>query len=59
MKIKKIILALMFICFFFGSLAQTSLSQTKPFTDYQISSERYFTDSNGSVNMFVNVWGKC
>ena len=56
MKMKKIILALMFICFSLV-VAQTSVSQTKPFTDYQISSERYFTDSNGSVNMFVNVWG--
>ena len=56
MKVKKIILALMFICFSL-LVAQTSVSQTKPFTDYQISSERYFTDSNGSVNMFVNVWG--
>ena len=53
---KKIILALMFI-YFSLVVAQTSVSQTKPFTDYQISSERYFTDSNGSVNMFVNVWG--
>tara|TARA_Y100000817_G_C16561440_1_gene413363 strand:+ start:98 stop:598 length:501 start_codon:yes stop_codon:yes gene_type:complete len=56
MKMKKIILALMFI-YFSLVVAQTSVSQTKPFTDYQISSERYFTDSNGSVNMFVNVWG--
>ncbi len=53
---KKIILALMFTCFSLV-VAQTSVLQTKPFTDYQISSERYFTDSNGSVNMFVNVWG--
>tara|TARA_Y100000996_G_scaffold215279_1_gene168997 strand:- start:3234 stop:3734 length:501 start_codon:yes stop_codon:yes gene_type:complete len=56
MKMKKIILALMFTCFSLV-VAQTSVLQTKPFTDYQISSERYFTDSNGSVNMFVNVWG--
>ena len=38
-------------------IGQTIDSQTKPFTDYQISSTRYYTDDKGAVNMFVNVWG--
>ena len=25
--------------------------------EYQISSERYITDSNGNIRMNVNVWG--
>tara|TARA_B100000530_G_scaffold303261_1_gene225554 strand:+ start:65 stop:565 length:501 start_codon:yes stop_codon:yes gene_type:complete len=56
MKIKRITLALFCIS---SSLVngQATDSQKTPFTDYQISSERYYTNSDGSVNMFVNVWG--
>ena len=27
-------------------------------SDYQISSEKYMTDTNGNVMMYVNIWGK-
>ena len=38
----------------FGQLGQ----QDKPnYLDFQVSSERYLTDKNGNVAMYVNVWG--
>tara|TARA_X000001036_G_C20212502_1_gene616329 strand:- start:87 stop:587 length:501 start_codon:yes stop_codon:yes gene_type:complete len=47
------------ICFVLQSLifGQNIDSEIKTFNDYQISSERYYTDDKGGVGMFVNVWG--
>ena len=28
------------------------------FSDYKISSEKYMTDANGNIMMYVNVWGE-
>lgn len=56
MILRKMILALFCISFSFV-VGQNIDLQTKPLPDYQISSERYYTDSNGNVNMFVNIWG--
>ena len=44
---------------FSGILAQDpDKSQIlSPFADYQISSERYLTNTKGSIMMNVNVWG--
>ena len=55
--IKRIISLVLFCISFSLVVGQNIDSKTKPFTDYQISSERYYTDANGSVNMFVNIWG--
>ena len=53
---RKIILAL--FCISFSLVVGQNIDlQTKPLPDYQISSERYYTDPNGNVNMFVNIWG--
>ena len=30
---------------------------TFPFSDYQVSSERYFTNTKGTIMMNVNIWG--
>jgi hypothetical protein len=46
------------ILFALGCLfAQEEVSTTPVYSDYQISSEKYFTDGNGNIKMFVNVWG--
>jgi hypothetical protein len=46
------------ILFALGSLfAQEEVSTAPVFSDYQISSEKFFTDANGNIKMFVNVWG--
>ena len=37
--------------------AQEEVSTAPVFSDYQISSEKFFTDANGNIKMFVNVWG--
>ena len=37
--------------------AQEEVSTAPAFSDYQISSEKFFTDVNGNIKMFVNVWG--
>jgi hypothetical protein len=37
--------------------AQEEVSTAPAFSDYQISSENFFTDANGNIKMFVNVWG--
>ena len=45
-----------FILLIFGiSIAQDDAPQTPRFSDYQISSERYLTDDNGNIMMYVNV----
>ena len=50
---KKILIVLLF-----GYLiAQEANDVVLSFSDYQISSEKYFTDKNGNIKMFVNVWG--
>ena len=41
-----------FIC------AQSSSQSSVPYpNDYQLSSERYFSSSDGQIKMKVNVWG--
>ena len=37
--------------------AQEEVSTAPASSDFQISSEKYFTDKNGNIKMFVNVWG--
>lgn len=32
-------------------------NKNKRYFDYQVSSEKYFTDENGNIKMFVSVWG--
>ena len=39
-------------------MCQESENLRAPFSDYQISSEKYMTDSNGNVMMYVNIWGE-
>ena len=36
---------------------QDKSQTTPPFADYQISSERYLTNTKGSIMMNVNIWG--
>jgi len=40
-----------------GSLFAQGESNEPTFSDFQISSERYLTDDNGNIMMYVNVWG--
>ncbi len=37
--------------------AQDKSDLAPTFTDFQISSERYMTDENGNIMMYVNIWG--
>ena len=47
-----------FIFFFICALFSQDISvDTNVSTDYQVSSEKYFTDSNGNIKMVVNIWG--
>ncbi len=39
-------------------LAQDDVIKIPIFSDFQISSERYLTDENGNIMMYVNVWGE-
>ena len=41
-------------CFLF---LQADDSEIKTDDDYKISSEKFFTDKNGNIKMFVNIWG--
>ena len=42
----------------FGLLfAQSDIAEQPTFSDFQISSERYLTDDNGNIMMYVNIWG--
>ena len=42
----------------FGLLfAQNNIVEEPTFSDFQISSERYLTDNNGNIMMYVNIWG--
>ena len=52
-KIKYLVVILL------GSLliAQDRMAEQPTFLDFQISSERYLTSSNGNIMMNVNVWG--
>ena len=46
------------VLFALGWLFAQDEALTSPeFSDYQISSEKFFTDANGNIKMFVNVWG--
>ena len=38
-------------------IAQDNLDKPPAFSDFQISSERYLTNTNGNIMMNVNVWG--
>ena len=43
---------------FIGFIAAQEEQQENPtFSDFQISSERYMTDAQGNIMMYVNVWG--
>ena len=37
--------------------AQSNIAEQPTFSDFQISSERYLTDDNGNIMMYVNIWG--
>ena len=52
-KIKYTLSLLMFGILF----AQSNIAEQPTFSDFQISSERYLTDDNGNIMMYVNVWG--
>ena len=38
-------------------VAQDKVAEPPVFSDFQISSERYLTNANGTIMMNVNVWG--
>ena len=38
-------------------VAQDKVAEPSVFFDFQISSERYLTNANGTIMMNVNVWG--
>ena len=38
-------------------IAQNKVDESPKFSDFQISSERYLTNANGTIMMNVNVWG--
>ena len=47
-----------FFIFFASYLfSQETRIDTPDFSDYQISSEKFFTDDQGNIKMFINVWG--
>jgi len=52
-KIKYTLSLLMFGLLF----AQNNIAEQPTFSDFQISSERYLTDVNGNIMMYVNIWG--
>jgi len=52
-KIKYTLFLLMFGLLF----AQSNIAEQPTFSDFQISSERYLTDDNGNIMMYVNIWG--
>ena len=52
-KIKYTLSLLMFGLLF----AQNDIAEEPTFSDFQISSERYLTDGNGNIMMYVNIWG--
>ena len=52
-KIKYTLSLLMFGLLF----AQSNIAEEPTFSDFQISSERYLTDDNGNIMMYVNIWG--
>ena len=54
---KNNILKLMITLFFGILLGQENQSTVISYQDFQISSEKYLTDNNGNISMFVNVWG--
>ena len=52
-KIKYTLTLLMFGLLF----AQSDIAEQPTFSDFKISSERYLTDGNGNIMMYVNLWG--
>ena len=54
---KKIINLNMFV-FLVNTQAQQEIEKPIIFSDFQISSEKYLTDKNGNILMYVNVWGE-
>ena len=38
-------------------IGQENLTSDSDYYDFQISSERYLTDQNGNISIYVNVWG--
>ena len=52
-KIKYFLLFLLFSLL----IAQDKVAEPPVFSDFQISSERYLTNANGTIMMNVNVWG--
>ena len=50
MKKYRLLFALVFVGFIFGK-------ENEVISDFQRSSERYLTDNQGNVTMFINVWG--
>ena len=45
-------------CFLGNIMCEDSENLQVSLSDYQISSEKYMTDSNGNVMMYVNIWGE-
>ena len=44
-------------CFLGSIMCQESENLQISLSDCQISSEKYMTDTNGNVMMYVNIWG--
>jgi len=55
MKLKLFIISI-FISLIFGQNQQSD-NRLKSYADYQLSSERYITNSEGRIFMKVNIWG--
>ena len=54
MKKIKYLLSLLLLGLLFS---QGDIAEQPTFSDYKISSERYLTDDNGNIMMYVNIWG--
>ena len=54
MRIYRYLILIIFLGFI-SAEEKSDLVQT--FSDFQISSERYMTDENGNIMMYVNIWG--
>jgi hypothetical protein len=54
MKKIKYLLSLLLLGLLFP---QGDIAEQPTFSDFKISSERYLTDGNGNIMMYVNIWG--
>ena len=57
MKLKKIFKTFIILLTLCSAKSENNTKADDKFADYQISSERYLTSSNGNIMMNVNIWG--